>query len=231
MTSGGEPAPNDAGAVARDVARTARLYPRASFEFERVAFFCDAVYAIALTLLVTSLDVPDIIHETNAGDLWSALGDVRGRIITFFVSFLVIGSFWLGHHRFVSRLRAVSRPLMYATLIYLAFVAFLPFPAAVLGTYDDNPVAVAFYAVAMAILSGLEGVTFWLAWHEDLLIHRLSGPALRWSMLATLTPVAMFLISIPIAFVDPSLGILTWFVTFPIEAVLERFRPPELAKE
>jgi uncharacterized membrane protein len=231
MTSGGEPVPNDASAVARDDARTARLYPRASFEFERVAFFCDAVYAIALTLLVTSLDVPDIIHETNAGDLWSALGDVRGRIITFFVSFLVIGSFWLGHHRFVSRLRAVSRPLMYATLIYLAFVAFLPFPAAVLGTYDDNPVAVAFYAVAMAILSGLEGVTFWLAWHEDLLTHRLSGPALRWSMLATLTPVAMFLISIPIAFVDPSLGILTWFVTFPIEAVLERFRPPELAKE
>jgi hypothetical protein len=50
-------------------------------------------------------------------------------------------------------------------------------------------------------------------------------------MLATLTPVAMFLISIPIAFVDPTLGIVTWFVTFPIEAVLERFRPPELAKE
>lgn len=231
MTSGGESAPTDRGALTPDDARSSRLYPRASFEFERMAFFCDAVYAIALTLLVTSLDVPDIIHETSASDLWSALGDVRGRIITFFVSFLVIGSFWLGHHRFFSHLRAVSRPLMYATLIYLAFVAFLPFPASVLGAYDDNPVGVAFYAVSLAILSGLEGVTFWLAWRQDLLTHRLSGAAFRWSMLATLTPVAMFLISIPIAFVNPTLGIVTWFVTFPIEAVLERFRPPELATE
>jgi hypothetical protein len=109
MTSGGEPAPNDASAVASDDAPSSRLYPRASFEFERMAFFCDA---------------------------------------------------GLGHHRFVSRLRAVSRPLMYATLVYLAFVAFLPFPAAVLGAYDDNPVGVAFYAASLAILSGLEGVTF-----------------------------------------------------------------------
>ena len=70
-----------------------------------------------------------------------------------------------------------------------------------------------------------------MAWRQDLFTQRLGGAAFRWSMLATLTPVAMFLISIPIAFVDPTLGIVTWFVTFPIEAVLERFRPPELAKE
>ena len=50
-------------------------------------------------------------------------------------------------------------------------------------------------------------------------------------MLATLTPVALFLISIPIAFVDPTLGIVTWFVTFPIEAILERFRPAELRND
>jgi TMEM175 potassium channel family protein len=204
------------------------VYPRGSFEFDRVSFFCDAVYAISLTLLVTSLDVPEIIRHSNASDLWSALGDTRVRITTFFISFVVIGSFWLAHHRYVSQLRAVSRPLMYVTLLYLAFVAFLPFPSAVLGEYDDNPVGVAFYAVSIAIVSALEGVLFWVAWSHDLLSQQLSGPAFRWSMFATLTPVALFLISIPIAFVDPTLGIVTWFVTFPIEAILERFRPAEL---
>jgi uncharacterized membrane protein len=216
-----------------DVATTPATwtYPRDSFEFGRVAFFCDAVYAISLTLLVTSLDVPDILHDTDAGDLWSALGDDRSRIITFFVSFVVIGNFWLANHRFVSHLAAMSRRLVYVTLIYLAFVAFLPFPSAVLGAYSDNAVGVAFYAISIAFVSGLEGAMFWLAWRQSLLVDTLNAAAFRWALVASLVPVAMFLISIPIAFVSPLLGIVTWLVTFPVEAVLERFRPPELAKD
>jgi uncharacterized membrane protein len=233
MTAAGRPASSDAEPVPEDdtAAAGARPYARESFEFERVAFFCDAVYAISLTLLVTSLDVPDIVRRTEASDLWTALGDIRSRIITFFVSFVVIGNFWLAHHRFVSTLRAMSRPLIYVTLLYLGFVAFLPFPSAVLGAYSDNPVGVSFYAVSIALVSGLEGVTFWVAWRQSLLRRPLSRPAFRWSMMATLAPVAMFLLSIPIAFISPVLGILTWFVTFPIEAILERFRPAELAND
>jgi uncharacterized membrane protein len=205
-------------------------YPRDSFEFGRVAFFSDAVYAISLTLLITSLDVPDILHRTDAGDLWSALGDVRSRIITFFVSFVVIGNFWLANHRFVSRVAAMSRQLIYVILIYLAFVAFLPFPSAVLGAYSDNAVGVAFYAVSIAFVSGFEAVMFWVAWRQSLLMDTLSPSAFRWAMFASLVPVAMFLVSVPIAFASPILGIVTWLVTFPVEAVLERYRPAEMAK-
>ena len=172
MTSGGEAAPNDAIAVARDDAPSSRpLYPRSSFEFERMAFFCDAVYAIALTLLVTSLDVPHIIDETNASDLWSARGDVRGQIITFFVSFLVIGSFWLAHHRFVRRLAAVDRTLLFAGLVYLAFISFLPFPSSLLGDQVDNGLAVAIYALCIAAVAGMEVVLQWIAKRHGLLLE------------------------------------------------------------
>jgi TMEM175 potassium channel family protein len=231
MTAASPPASSDAEPAPDDDAAAARTYARGSFEFERVAFFCDAVYAISLTLLVTSLDVPDIVRKTEASDLWSALGDVRSRIITFFVSFVVIGNFWVAHHRFVSTLRAVSRPLIYVTMLYLGFVAFLPFPSAVLGAYSDNPVGVSFYAVSIALVSGMEGVTFSVAWRQSLLRYPLSRSAFQWAMTATLVPVAMFLVSIPIAFASPVLGIVTWLVTFPIEAVLERFRPAELAND
>ncbi len=206
----------------------AAIYNRESLEFGRVAFFCDAVYAISLTLLITSLDVPEIVHRTDASDLWSALGDVQGRIITFFVSFIVIASFWLAHHHFVSRLGTINRSLMMATMAYLAFVAFLPFPSAVLGAYNDNPVGVSFYAVSLAFVSGMEGVLLWVAWRGALLIREMSPAAFRWSMVATLVPVAMFLISIPIAFASPTLGIVTWFVTFPVETLVDRFRPADV---
>jgi uncharacterized membrane protein len=144
--------------------------------------------------------VPDIARRRDAGDLWSALGDVRPNIITFFVSFAVIGNFWLAHHRFVSRLRAISRQVMFATMAYLAFVAFLPFPSAILGSYTENPVGVAFFAVAVSLVSAMEAVLFWLAWRGALLTQDMSPAGFRWTMLAALVPVAMFLVSVPIAF-------------------------------
>jgi uncharacterized membrane protein len=143
---------------------------------------------------------------------------------------VVIGNFWLANHRFVSRVAAMSRQLVYVILIYLAFVAFLPFPSAVLGAYSDNAVGVAFYAVSIAFVSGFEAVMFWVAWRQSLLMDTLSPSAFRWAMFASLVPVAMFLVSVPIAFASPILGIVTWLVTFPVEAVLERYRPAEMAK-
>jgi uncharacterized membrane protein len=218
----GRTSPTDEAAVASD------RYERETLEFERVAFFSDAVYAIALTLLVTSLEVPSIADSKDAGDLWRALNDLRPQIITFFVSFAVIGSFWLAHHRFFGRLQAIDRPSIYINLAYLAFVAFLPFPSSLLGEYSDNAAGVTFYAISLALVSGLEPVLLWVSWRRDLLRVPIARDALRWELMASGLPVLMFLVSIPIAYASPLLGILTWLATFPAEMVLDRFRPETL---
>jgi hypothetical protein len=67
-----------------------------------------------------------------------------------------------------------------------------------------------------------------VAWRGKPLTEEMSPAGLHWSMTAALAPVAMFLVSIPIAFASPILGIVTWFVTFPIEALLERFHPADV---
>src|SRR5947209_1411640 len=91
-------------------------YEREPLEFERIAFFSDAVFAIALTLLVTGLDVPSIVREQSGRQLWDALSDQESRVLMFFISVFVIGSFWLGHHRYVSRLVAFDRATTYINL-------------------------------------------------------------------------------------------------------------------
>jgi uncharacterized membrane protein len=216
--------------MGRLAARRPRTFARGELEFDRLAFFSDAIYAISLTLLVVGLDIPSIADTSSNQDLWDALDELQPEILMFFISFFVIGSFWLAHHRFVARLAAIDRRLMLVTIGYLAFIAFLPFPSGLLGEYSDNSVAVALYALCIAAVASVEAVLFALARKHDLLTVAPSDDVFRWGMVASLLPALLFLVSIPIAFVSPTLGIVTWGLGIPM-GMITGWRMPEQATE
>ena len=77
-------------------------------EFERVAFFTDAVFAIAMTLLIVAVAVPALTDSTSGSDLLGALNDKGVEFLAFFIGFVVLGFYWLANHRFFAYLGAVS---------------------------------------------------------------------------------------------------------------------------
>jgi uncharacterized membrane protein len=207
-----------------------RVYPRESLEFERVAFFSDAIFAISMTLLVVGLDVPTIADETSSSDLWSALGDAEPKIIIFFVSFAVLGSFWLRHHRYVSRLRSIDRPTTAVILVYLGIIAFLPFPSGILGQYTDNAVAVSFYAVCIAAVAFVSLIMFEVAQRHGLLRHKPTPDAIRWQRILSAVPIVYFLATVPLAFVSATVAIYSWILLAPISTLLQRWMPKDVAR-
>jgi uncharacterized membrane protein len=213
-TSGSSPAPD-------------LEYGRDSAEFARVLAFSDGLFAIAMTLLVVGIEVPDIADEDSVGDLAHALGELQPALISFFVSFAVIGRYWLAHHQFIASLRAIDRRLITLNLVYLAFIAFLPFPTALLGNLFENPLSIAVYAVAVALCSGWEVVLFRRAYLDGLLKTAISPEAYRWGTFMSLTPVISFLISIPVAFVDTTLAALCWPLAIPLQIFAQRWRPED----
>ena len=203
-----------------------RHYRRRSeeLEFDRVAFFSDAVFAIAMTLLVVGIGIPHV-SEDNLG---KALNSKDAEIFSFFLSFVVIGFFWLAHHRFFARLAAVDVRFMQINLLYLAAIAFTPFPTAIVGVYGGNePVGVVLYAVTLGVASFLEAAMLWRAQHEGLLRERMRDDVFRGNMAASLAPVAVFAISIPIAYLVSSGALLTWLLIFPLEWLIGRFVIPK----
>ncbi len=108
--------------------------------------FSDAVFAIAMTLLVVGIEIPDLSDADSVGELADALSDDLAAFISFVISFLVIGRYWVAHHAFFSRLAAVDNGLIGINLIYLLFIAFLPFPTGLLGNFFDNPLSIVVYA-------------------------------------------------------------------------------------
>ena len=208
-----------------------RTYERDSPEFGRVLAFSDGLFAIAMTLLVVGIEVPDLEDPDSVGDLADALNDLSPSFVSFFVSFAVIGRYWLAHHQFFSLLRAMDQRLIGLNLIYLGFIAFLPFPTALLGTLFENPLSVATYAIAVAIVSGMEVLLFRRAHDDGLMRHRLSPEVYRWGVLSSLSPVIFFLLSIPIAFLSTTVAVIFWFGAVPFQLVIARWKPDDADTE
>jgi uncharacterized membrane protein len=201
------------------------VYRAGSGEFSRVVAFSDGVFAIAMTLLVIGVVVPTLSDPRSVSELAEALNDLLPNIISFFISFAVIGRYWMAHHGFFGRLGGVDRGLIGLNLVYLAFIAFLPFPTALLGEFFENPLSVAVYAVAVAIVSGLEVVMFRHAQRHDLMQETIPRDVYRWGVVMSLSPVLFFLISVPIAFLNTTLAVAAWALMLPFQMFANRYKP------
>jgi uncharacterized membrane protein len=192
-------------------------------ELERIIFFSDAVFAIAITLLVLDIKVParpkDLVPAW-LGDQLLALGS---GYFSYALSFLVIGAFWAAHHRSFRYITGYDGRLITLNTLLLMCVAFLPFPTAVLGEYGDMRIAVVLYA------STLAAVAFFLLliWSYACLGRRLVSPHVDPKLVRVYTiraaaTVLLFLLSIPAAAVSIRLAELCWLLTFVLPRVLAR---------
>lgn len=194
-------------------------------EFGRVTGFSDGLFAIAMTLLIVEVAVPRMIHTGSARELLDRLEDLIPEFVGFFLSFVLIGRYWVAHHQMFSVLRGIDYGLISRNLVYLAFIAFMPFPTALLGDYFDNPLAVTAYAVTGAIVSGLEVVLLRYAWKAGLLRVKVTPEVMRWGSIMSLSPVVAFVISIPVAFVSTLGAALMWLITVPFGVYMHRRAP------
>jgi uncharacterized membrane protein len=175
-----------------------------------VAFF-DATYAFALTLLVTTLDV---VGEPSAWSSFAALDDAVGsQFVGFLISFAVIASFWLRNHRLVSSFAAIDRPMIVLNLALLAAIVLLPFTTEAMGDekVNDLPVPLTVYAINIAVASALSVAVYLGAARRGLLAEAADRSAIRLNIVAGLVPAAIFLVSIPIAYLaSPGTARLSW---------------------
>ncbi len=192
--------------------------------FDRVAYFTDAVFAIAMTLLIVSVGAPELTGpEREPTSLVEPLRDLGPELFSFFLAFLLLGRYWMAHHAFFAALARVDRRFIMEDLIYLAFVAFLPFPTELVGKYERNPVSVAIFALTLAAISGMESVVFRHAHRSGLLAKPMSETAYRFGMVQSTTPVVLFLLSIPVAFRwSPTAALLSWLLSVPIGMLVDR---------
>ena len=122
----------------------------------RLEAFSDGVFAIVITLLILNVRVPDGRTLT-----FQSPQPLVPALATFVLSFIMVGVYWIAHHHMLHFIKQVNRRLLWLNLLVLLCVVFIPFPASLLGTGFNNPLAVRLYGLSL-IATNASGLFFWL---------------------------------------------------------------------
>jgi uncharacterized membrane protein len=148
---------------------SASLFRFGSFSKARLEAFSDGVFAIIVTLLVLELRVPHIEHAQSVAELAGALLALAPKFVSWVISFAIVCVVWLNHHRVLDQFRGVNNGVFWMNALLLLGVSFIPFPTALLGDYPSNPLAVAFFGVALALMGlAFVAIRAYALTHRDL---------------------------------------------------------------
>lgn len=169
------------------------------FQIERIALFSDAVFAIAITLLIIEIKVPEL-HSPAISDqeLWLELVHLLPKFIGFIVSFFVVGLYWLAHHRIFKYVTAVNHTLLWNNLLFLLPIVIMPFSTAFFSEYYIGTLKLPLAVYTLTIcLSGIFNFRLWriIANPKNKISHHVDKIIVNYNSARALTIPFMFFVT------------------------------------
>jgi uncharacterized membrane protein len=184
--------------------------PRRALQLERVILFSDAVFAIAITLLVIEIKVPSL-HDgiANESDLLRAIWHLTPKILGFLISFLLVGIYWTRHHALFGYVIDYTPRLLSLNLAFLLSVVIMPFSTGIFGEYS-TPSTLHYIAPLVIYVLNLcfSGVMLFFLWRyvgnpaNHVCDSSLTPEITRAAKTRAIIITSVFALSIPVAFIN-----------------------------
>ena len=180
---------------------------------DRLVTLTDGVVAIALTLLILSIQVPspDHVHDPNSV---SVLADLLGQTvdgwISYVISFYVIAQFWLIHRRVFRGIRGHREGLAAWNFLFRITISVMPFTSDLVGKWAENPLSVIIFSGNLILANlAIYGMLTFSRRHRLLNMH---GVAVldRYESLEGAISISFYVLAIPVALVSPDVAKLCW---------------------
>jgi uncharacterized membrane protein len=187
---------------------------RDRWDTARTEAFSDGVFAIAVTLLVLDLSVP----ESDLDHLWRGIAHQWPSYLGFATSFITIGGLWLGHHGLFRRMEYVNNDVMRVNLLLLMAVSFLPFPTHLLAetinrSESSERAAVIFYGASLLVISCLFAILWRVAARDrKLLKSDVTDAEVNAIGQATTPSLGFYIVLTALAFIAPKVAAFGYLV-------------------
>lgn len=142
----------------------------------RMAAFSDGVFAVAITLLILNIQVPQIPASLISGNLPHTLFALWPKLLIYALSFVIVGIYWVAHHNTFHYIERVDRTLLWINILLLMCIVFVPFPTALLGQYPGQQISIVFYSSTLVITGLTLQLLWWYATSNYRLVDREIDP-------------------------------------------------------
>ena len=171
---------------------------------ERLKDLADGVFAIVMTILVLELAVPVVAESSTDSALLHALLAMWIEVLIYFLSFLILGMFWLIHHMIFDAIRKFDSAVVWLNIIYLMFVSLIPFSTSMYSKYAGEQITAIIYGVNQ-LLAFLMGFAIWsyATGNHRLVDEKLDPGLIRRAKIMGYVYFSILVIAIGLSFVHP----------------------------
>jgi uncharacterized membrane protein len=198
----------------------------------RLNSFSDGVFAVAITLLILNIDVPEMARNLAVHQLPGTLTSMEPKFWAFASSFILIGMFWMVHHSIFHLIKRHSQALAWLNLFLLLSVVALPFSTDLLAIYHYMQLSTIIYAINLGIVGLMIAIIWRYAYRNHKLIDKSLSQGLIWHIqLKSLTTPFVAVIVIFVSFINLSIANWFWLLILVIHFYLESIDRRRYKKE
>jgi uncharacterized membrane protein len=196
----------------------------------RIEALVDGIFAVAMTLLVIDLRLPEHAHLATSGQLRDALVELAPNLYSWLVSFVVLAIFWMANHRLYSHVRHVDGALLWSTILMLGGVSLLPFASAVNSTMASQLAQFVYSSVMIVIALGALLVSHHIYRHPELCAHPMDRATWRGATVRTGGLIVIAVLAVPLAGWLPGYANFAYLLIFALRPLANRLGRGEVQR-
>lgn len=129
----------------------------------RLETLSDGVFAIAMTILVFNIKLPDELKRgASEHEVLQAVANTWPQLMAYTISFIILGAMWMGHHNVFHAIRKVDRGTIWLNMLYLLWIGLMPFSTSVYSFHISTKTGLMAYWINVF----LAGASLSLLWHS-----------------------------------------------------------------
>jgi uncharacterized membrane protein len=189
---------------------------------KRLETLVDGIFAIAMTLLVLALAVPDITGPLSNTAVQNALYGLIPSFYTLVISFILLALFWSNHHRAFHQIKEMNTVLLWINIIWLLFIVLVPFVASLTGRYGQFPISHILFNLNMLGIAFFLFLNWYYADRKNFINEKISSKDISITKRTNILFISIALLALLLSFFVPRFSALVYLLIFPLEYLIGR---------